>query len=442
MVTYGTTAIPSDQITVISGGTVSVSAAFENSIGLMGGMDTAEGTANTGEVTRVSSPSDAQSKFGDGSELHEAAQIAFQQGAGTLWALPVEESSVSGEVQSSQSGSLDNVPAFDPRVNEEHDITATDTGAGDANVNLVDEPPSSAPSTTDQIDVYPPTGEYYADAAPDGDYEFTYDHGTYDSAAMDPLLDRSPRIVVVLTENQSVTNTLATELNSRAVDFDFMHGVTNAQVGVSDVPNYSNSVSERRISMVYPARGFTDDAETNEERTAAAVGGYLASLALGLSSTNDGIGGFISLKNPLSGPSEAGTMCDAGVLPLLDYGGDQGITIVQDMTTSSEPKFERVYAMQIIDEMTELSHLISREFVGEQNTEANRQSLRRSHVNAYIGARDGTPPLLDDFVVNVSQNDSDPNQVDVEIGLDVVDVMDTVSVTITVGNIVRNGGAS
>lgn len=441
MVTYGTTAIPSDEITVLSGGTVAVSVAFDNSIGLMGGMDTGNGTANTGEVTKVSSPSDAQTKFGDGSELHEAAQIAFQQGVGTMWALPVDETTVSNETQTTQSGSLDNAPVFDPRVNEEHSLTATDTGTGDADVNLVDEPPTSSPSTTDQIDVYPPTGEYYADATPDGDYEFTYDYGTYDSAAMTPLLDKSPRIVAVLTENESVTNTLATELNSRAVDFDFMHGVTNAQVSVTP-SSYSDGVDERRISMVYPARAYTDDAETNEERTASAVGGYLASLPLGLSSTNDGVGGFISLKNPLSGPSEAGTMRDNGVMPLLNYSGGQGITVVQDMTTSTEPKFERVYAMQVIDEMTEISHLISREFVGEQNTEANRQALRRSHENSYIGAENGSPPLLDDFTVTVQENASDPNQVDVEIGLDVVDVMDTVSVTITVGNIVRNGGSS
>jgi hypothetical protein len=441
MVTYGTTAIPSDQITVISGGTVSVSAAFDNTIGLVGGMDTTNGTANTGEVTRVSSPSDASDKFGDGSELHEAVQLAFQNGAGTVWALGVPETEVTAETQSSQSGTLDNAPVFDPRVNEEHSLAVTDT-SGSATVNLVDEPPETAPSETDQVDVYPPTGEYYADSAPDGDYEFDYSNGDYSATAMDPLLDKSPRIVAVLTENESVTNTLATELNSRAKDFDLMHGVTNAQVGVSDVPNYTNAVDERRISMVYPARGYTDDAETNEERTAAAVGGYLSGLALGLSSTNDGVGGFTGLKNPLSGPSEAGTMRDAGVLPLLNYGGDQGITIVQDMTTSTEPKFERVYAMQIVDEMTELSHLISREFVGEQNTEANRQSLRRSHVNAYLGAENGTPPLLDDFVVNVSQDPNDPNKVDVEVGLDVVDVMDTVSVTISVGNIVRNQGAA
>lgn len=437
MVTYGTSAIPSDQITVISGGTVSVSAAFENSIGLMGGMDTVNGTANTGEVTKVNSPSDAQSQFGADSELHEAAQLAFQQGAGIVWALPVDETSVSNESQGSQDGSVDNTPVLDPRVNDEHDITVTDTGAGDANINLVDEPPTSAPSTSEQVDFYPPTGEYYADAAPDTNYEFTYDYGDYSGSAMTPLIDKSPRIVVVLTESASVTNTLATELNNRANDYDFMHGVTGAKVGEDDVPSYSNSITERRITLVYPSRAYTDTAETNEVRTAPAVGGYFASLALGLSSTNDPIGGLVSLRNNLSGPAEAGTMRDAGVLPLLNYGGDQGITIVQDMTTSSEPKFERVYAMQVIDEMTELSHLINREFVGDQNTVANRQALRRSHENTYIDARDGVPPLLDDFTVSVSDNQANPKQVDVEIGLDIVDVMDTVSVTITVGNIVR-----
>ena len=442
MVTYGTSVIPSDQITVIGGGTVAVSAAFENSVGLVGGMNTSEGTATPGDVTRVTSASDAADKFGEGSELHEQIQLTRQNGAATIWALPVEETSVSAETQSNQSGTLDNAPAFDPRVNDEHDITVTDTGGATTTVNLVDEPPESAPSESETVDVYPPTGEYHADSAPDGDYEFSYSYGDYSTAALEPLIDRSPRIVGVLTEAESVTNDLASELNARATDFDFMHGVTGAQVAISDVPTYSNSVDERRITMAYPSRGYTDDAKTNEQRTVGAIAGELASLPLGLSSTNNGIGGFVHLKNTLTGPQEAGTVRDVGLMPLLDYGGTQGITVVQDMTTASEPKFERVYAMQVVDEATELSHLISREYVGEQNTPSNRQNLRRSHQNTYIGMQTTTPPMLDDFNVSVSQNDSDPNQVDVDIGIDVVDVMDTVSVTITVGDIVRSNGAT
>lgn len=437
MVTYGSTAIPSDQITVLSGGTVAVSLAFENTVGLVGGMDTSNGTATAGEVSTVSSPSDAQSMFGEGSELHEAVQLAYQNGAGEVFCLPVEETSVAAETQSSQSGSLDNAPVFDPRVNEEHSISVEDTTDGTLDVEYVDEPPSAAPSETDTVEIYPPTGEYYADSGPSGDYEFTYDHGDYSTTALEPLLDRSPRIVCVLTENESVTNDLATELNSRAQNFDFMHGVTGGQVSVTP-SSYSDGVDERRISLSYPSRGYTDDAETNEERVPAADAGYLASLPLGLSSTNDSIGGFTSLKNPLAGPSEAGTLIDSQVMPHLNY---PPVTIVKDMTTSQTARFERVFTMQVVDELTEATHTIAREFVGEQNTSTNRKNLRRSVRNALLGAERGTPRLLDDSTTSVSENASNPNQTDVSIGLDVVDVMDTIDVTITVGDIVRNEGA-
>jgi hypothetical protein len=435
MVTYGTTAIPSDQITVISGGTVSASAAFENSVGLVGGMDTANGSATPAEVTRVSSASDAVDKFGDGSELHEQVQLAFQNGAGQIYALPVAETSVTGETQSSQSGSLSNVPAFDPRVNDEHDITVTDTGAGNADINLVDDPPSTAPTTSEQVDLYPPTGEYYADAAPDGDYEFDYSYGDYSTLAIEPLLDEEPRIVSVLTETESVVNDVATELNSRATNFSFSHNVSGAQVSV-DTGTYTDGVDERRVSLVSPSRAYTDAAETNEVRTTGAIAGYLAGLALGRSSTNDEIGGFASLKNPLGDPQSAGSMIDEQVMPLLDY---PPVTITKDMTTSTEPTFERVYSNQIVDEATELLHIISRNFVGENTNQRN--NMRRSYSNTLLALANASPPLLDDYLVSVTEDPNDPKKTNVEVGLDVVDVMDTIGVTVTVGNIVRNAGA-
>lgn len=440
MVTYGTTAIPSDQITVQSGGTVAISVAFENSVGLVGGMDTANGTATEGEVQEVQSPTDARDLFGDGSELHEQVQLAYNNGAGTVYALGVPETSVTGETHTSQDGTLDNAPLFDPRVNEEHSVTVEDTGGGTLTVNYVDEPPTSAPSEADSIDIYPPTGDYYADAVPDGtNYDFDYDYGDYSASAMKPLLDESPRMIGVLTENESVANDVATELNSRATDFDFMHAVVNAPVNV-DAGNYTDSLDERRVSAAYPARAFTDSSQTNEERTAGAIAGYLAGIDLGISATNDSLGGFAGgLKNELTGPSEAGDLIDEQVMPLLNY---PPITIVKDMTTSTEPKFERVYAMQIVDEITDIAHAISREFIGDQNTASNRAVLGTSLRNAYVAAETGTPPLLDDFTVDVQEDTGNDNKVNVEIGIDVVDVMDIIDVTVTVGDIIRNNGAT
>lgn len=444
MVTYGTTAIPSDIIDVVAGGTVQISAAFDNTMVVVGGMDTANGSATPGDVVEVSSPSDAQSKFGDGSELHEQSQLAFQNGVATLYMMPVAETTVTNETQTTQSGTLSNAPLFDPNVNTEHDVTATDTTDGSMTVNIVYEDSPTQPSDADTVNVNPRTGDYSADAAPTGDYEFDYDYGDYSATALQPAVDQSARIVAVCTESETVVNDLATEVNNNATDFDFMHSVAGAypRAGSNSAntyaTNYTDGVDERRVSLVSPPRAYVDDAETVQVRTVGAVGGYLASLALGLSATGDSVGGFTGLRTELS-PQDAGNLIDEQVMPLIDY---PPVEIVKDMTTSTSQKFERVYAMNVIDEATEISHLISRVYVGEQNTSPNRRGLARSHRNAYIGMVDNSPPMLDDFTVSVEEDSSNANEVNVNIGLDVVDVMDIIDVSITVGDIIRNNGAS
>lgn len=432
MVIYGDTAIPSDQIEVIAGGSVSVSLAFDNSIGIVGGMDTANGTAATGEVTQVDSGPEAAGEFGQDSELHQAVQHAFQNGAGEVYALPVAETTVTGEDPSSgTSDQLENVPVMDPNVNDEHEIT--DQNGNDVNISY--DVDSETVSGTEAY-VNPVNGNFNGDSGTT--YSLDYTHGDYSATAVEPLLDESPRIVNLLTENTSTVNDIVTEVNNRATDFDFMHVVAGASPQV-DPSSYTNSIDERRLSLVYPSRGYVDSAETDQHRTTPAVGGYLASMSLGLSSTNDSIGGFTGLLNDLSGPSEAGNLIDEQVMPMLDY---PPVTIVKDMTTSTEAKFERVYAMQIVDELTEAVHTIAREFVGEQNTPAERQNLRRQIKNTLIGAENSSPPMLVDHTVSVSQSDTNADETDVAIGMQVVPMMDTVDVQITVGDIVRNEGAT
>lgn len=425
MVTYGTTVIPSDQIEVISGSTVDIGVAFEASIGLVGGMDTANGTATPGDVVEVTDSADAASKFGDGSELHEQVKLAYNNGASTVYCLPVEETSTSESI--SGSGTLSNAPVMDPNVNGEHDITD-----GNGNTVNVSYNPSGETVSGTEAYVNPVDGTVNGDGSTS--YDISYTHGDYSTTALQPLLDESPRIVAVCTENETVVNDLASELNSRATNFDFMQSVAGVNPLVTSTGSYTDSVDERRASLVYPSRGFTDEDETNQVRVHGAVGGYLAALDLGLSSTNDEISGIEGLLNDLAGPSEAGNLIDEEVMPLLDY---PPVTIVSDQTTSTEAKFGRVYAMQVIDEATELSHIINRNFVGEQNTDLNQAALRRAHRNVYNVMKGGTPRMLDDFAVNVETDPNDDNQVNVSIGIDVVNVMDTIDVTITVGDVVR-----
>jgi len=129
-------------------------------------------------------------------------------------------------------------------------------------------------------------------------------------------------------------------------------------------------------------------------------------------------------------------MIDKGLYVLQERGA---VTVVKDTTTSSDPRFERVAWSEIVDEATEISNVISQNFIGEANTEDNRLRLGENHRSAYDELL--ADNLLDEYVVSVSES-ADPSVVDVDIGLNVVDYMDRIEVDIRVGDVVTNGGAA
>jgi hypothetical protein len=429
---YGTTGIPGTSAEVRSGGTVAISAAFETTYALVGGMDTANGSATTGEVTTVESSADAETKFGEDSELKEQVDLAYANGAGTIYAYPVSETEETESFDTTQSGSLANTPAMDPQIHDSKDITAQDTTeATSVDVKIVYDSPPSTPSDANTINLNPVTGEWEGDES--SSYDITYTHGDYGSGITE-VAKKVPRFLTPLTENTSVANDLVTELNSYDTDFDFMHGIVGAMPGI-EASEYSDAFDERRLSVVAPSRGYTDSAETNQQRTLGAVGGKQAGKPLGDSTTYENIAGLASLRTTYTN-SELSTLIDSQVYPLKQGGG---IKIIKDMTTSTDTRFERIYASEIIDEATEISHQISQDFVGRVNTDDNRKLLEVSHRNSYREMDEND--LLENYFVSVEKGANDFEAV-VDIGLDVIGVMDTIDVTITVGDVVTNGGAA
>jgi hypothetical protein len=166
-----------------------------------------------------------------------------------------------------------------------------------------------------------------------------------------------------------------------------------------------------------------------------ATGSKEAGKPLGLSTTFEPVAGFADLRTKYTN-AELGTFIDSEVYPVRQSGG---IQIVKDMTTSTDVRFERVYASEIVDEVTEVSHNISQDFIGNPNTEENRISLEESHRTSY--SEFVADNLLDAYTVAVKEG-TNPDEVVVNIGVDVVDVMDLIDVTITVGSIIQNGGAA
>ena len=426
---YGTTVIPGDEITIIGGGTIAVSTAFSRTVALVGGMNVEEGEATPGEVQTFRSQRAAADLFGEESELYEASRLAINNAAREVKAIGVEETEVEGE-ELTTDGVLENSPIFDPSVQYEHEIVVTD-GATDITVNIVYDDDDLADPDEESINLNPITGSYEADAT---GYEIDYVYGDYE-AAIDEIAPENARMTAVLTESTELANYLNTKLEFEATDFGFSHGITGAPPEIES--DYEHGVDAPRHSIVATSRGYIDGAKSVQARTAAAVAGHLASLPLGSSSTYDTVRGFTGLVDEFR-PSEAGELIDNRMLPIIQNGST---FIVKDMTTSEDVRFERIYTNEIVDEVAELSHLVNQQFIGELNTDANREDLEESHETFLTEMVDDRPPLLDNYSIDVSVPEDDPNAVNIELGLDVVNVIDTINVTIVVGDVITNGGA-
>jgi hypothetical protein len=427
---YGTTGIPGTSATVRSGGTTAVGAAFTTTAALVGVMDTDNGDATPGEVYTIESSSEAGTQFGEGSELKEQTDLAYLNGAGLVYAYPVTETETTESFAAQSSGTLAEAPAINPTLHEHIDITAEDTSSN-TSVEVVIDPNPTTPADADTIELDPTTGDWEADTS--SDYDITYEYGDY-STGIEEVAKLVPRSLGVLTENTSVANDLLTELNSYDVDFDFMHGYVGAPADTT-ASSYSDSFDDRRLVVTAPSRGYLDSAETNEARTVGAVAGKQAGKPLGDSTTYESLDGFASLRTAYTN-SELATLIDSQVYPIKEGGG---VKVIKDMTTSTDTRFERVYASEIVDEVTQISNEIAQNYIGNVNTADERTLLAESHRTSYSQLEDDQ--LLEDYFVGVSKGAND-FEVDVEIGIDVIGIMDTIDVTVTVGDVVTNGGAA
>lgn len=435
MPTYGTlNNVPSDVIDVRSGTSVAFGADIERTVAYVGGMDTAAGSANTGELYEVDSTSDAEDLFGADSELYEATRIGYANGVAQVYAVAVPETQSSESFSSSAQGTVSDAPLFDPNVQYDHEITAQDGSNNSVDVAISYETQANMSPSAGQITINPVTGDWKANTS--DTYDISYTTGDY-TTALQPAVNENPRVVTALTEDGTVMSELETDVTNAATNFNFMNGVGGAGLPV-DVGNYSDSLDERRISLVAHPRGYVDTAESRQARTAAGVGAFLASKDLGDTATYEALQGYTGLVTSYDN-QDASDLIDEQVIPLQER---DEILVLKDMTTSTDARFERVYASQIIDEVTEITHLTAQEYIGLLNIETNRVQLEADLDTSFASLQDERPPLLDAFDVSVAEDDTNADKVNVNIGVSVVDVIDTVDVTLTIGNVITNEGAA
>jgi hypothetical protein len=446
--TYGQSVLPGDTVTVEEQETV-ISNSLTDTMVIVGGYDASNGSVASDDVgTRndVSDGPEAANLFGSGSELHRQTQAAYSNGIGRVVAVPVTETTVTGEDPSSgTSGELANAPVMDPNVHPEHDIT-------DQNGNTINVSYDVDGETVDGSEAYvnPVNGKFKGDSGTT--YSLDYTHGDYASAVSNAV-DGSDRAVVVCTESESVGSDALSEVEDEAAGFRFQHVGFGAGPVRVDPTNYTDGISSRRAVVCVNPRGTYDG--TSHVRTIGAIMARAASSPLTNSVTRESLVGVQSLYTDFT-PSEIANFGEAdhasysdrplGVTPLIDRGGD--IEIVEDRTAAPGQEFRDLYKSEITDDIAFSVHEAAQAFVTEPNTPESRRLDLRGPVRSVLeSAAEQRPPLLatgdggTPYSISVSKGDTD-DEATVTVNIDPLGVAKTVTVDLNVGSVSVFEGAS
>ncbi len=367
----------------ISGSGLATRTGATNAVAIVGGYDNdnASDDVTAGESTLIDDPTGADQTFGV-SEISRNAPVVSANGVGTIYGIPVPETSETESFTATQSMSLSNTPIFDPTVHPDHSITVTNTSSDtDLDTNIVYSETVSTPSEEDTANINPITGTIETDSS--SDYDVSYTYGDYQSA-ISTAVDLDVRGVITLTESPSVKGTLKTELSNVAQDFDFKRGFVGARPNIdsSSIGSYTPDEQDWRIVEVAPARATGADGAV---RTASAVGGFMSAQPIGPDGSGlyDTVSALTSLNKEYR-PSEVKGF--EGVTALTRNG-----VVGNAVTTSSTEQFKNIYATEIIDALALNLFESARDYAGGPQDPGELET--ELEIVCQNNSR-GNPPLL------------------------------------------------
>lgn len=419
------------KVTINVSGTT-VTAGFDSDVALVGGYDSANaaGSTTAGETTKIQDVTDAETAFGSSCEL--TRQVKILGGADTIYGAPVPETQTTESFSNSSSGTLNNVPFFDPNVHPDHTIDAQDTTNNndvDVNIVYVDGSPAT-PSSSDTINLDHVTGQWTADTSED--YDITYTYGDW-QPAIDAAVQEDVRYIGVCTEDDGVESYTVTQLENEADNGNYMRAVVGADVGIASgsISSYTPSTEDWRMIEVAPARGTMVDGKV---RTLGAVISELAiqPITAGGSVTYDTVSGLESLRTNYT-PNEASNFDQ--VLALTRDG-----EIAEGVTTAADANIRDIYVAEIVDAVIESMFETIDTFSGGPNTQNDQKKLRaalRRVARSYASTR---PPALAtgtgdrpyDITVSLGAND---DEVDVTAGIEPASIMKQINLNLNVGEV-------
>lgn len=471
MATFGS--FPGVQVTTAGGGITAVAIGDEENLVIFGegdydrdgqdvqndgltvdtadGLDSATTTATINEPSQINARLEADSTFGDGSELADAMKDALANGANIdfLYGVPVDRF-IRQESPGTQTGTLSDVPIYE----DTSEITWSDTGTGDMTVEFVYDSSPSTPGDADTVYLNPFTGEYAADAAPSTSFTVDYKSLDYDSAfgaseVQNVVAEDETGIYVALSEADSVSSSLQAEASTLRSQYKMVNALHAAEPNDNETVNDSSGnfvrFDARYDAANYGTANQSVDAdyffkfapvrqEDVKETVMGGVGGLFAGNAINDPIYNDPLNGFAALEQSFS-KSEADDMRDNFVIPIRQAGS---IRVKDNLSTSTETDWERdFWRRRITDRVILIAKTVGDTIIGEINDPQTRSAAQRTieaEMRSLVDDRLLKANTADtqNWFVDVYESSTDSDEVKIDIGFTPFGVVKRVDASVTI----------
>lgn len=423
MVTIGNTSLPGVATSVDSATSTGVNSGAAVQIGLVGQADVSIGNAVSNTVYEVRTPVKARELFGAGSPLTTNVVDALTEGAYPVYAVAPEETAVTDEDATAQTGTLANIP-----VSEIVDDVTFDADGTALTTHKVFVDPSAVTLDSDEAAYNPSTGEYALGVMPTaGSVDYTH----YDYISAISALENEQGSVIdgigVLTEESTAVSEAHDASIRMQDDYHFAVAFAGAASYIDDPSTFDNPFDSSRIQLLYPARNDAGH---------SIIGAYLG-LRAALGINNSPMFKRLQTKDSLAetlSKEDKESLLSQKVTPVANDA--RGSRIVEDLTcvaddNSDENNMRQVLHRFIVDFVTEITNDVSEKFIGELHTQSARNSLRSNIVARMSGLVDLN--AITAFVVTVEEIDSMTASVDV--GVDTIDPLRNINATVTAGEV-------
>jgi len=423
----------------------------------------------------------ADSTFGEGSELADAMREALANGANIdfLYGVAPRRYNVVDEVKSSQTSTgstpLSNAPIWedtkqdvqnpDDPLEDTHlrGIDVTDDGSGSVdNVEFAYDGEPSTPSSSETVVINPLTGEFAADASPDGDYLFSYKYLDWSSAitassvenvveegdtavwkfvgesddvassldsTIDPLRKKQYKMVLGLSGAEPNDNEVITTDGQSLASDHSNYQRRDARYDTANYSNANNSVDSDYFFKVAPAR-----LEDSKDTILGGVAGLFGGNSISNPIYNDELEGYDSLEQSLS-LTEADELRGENVIPVRQAGS---IRVKDNLSTSTDSDWERdFWRRRIVDRVILIAKSVGDSTVGKINDERTRNAASRmiaTEIRELINQRLLRPNTASDenWFVDVYEDSNNTDQVNIDIGVTPYGIVKRIKTSITI----------